>query len=304
LLAGSERALARGMTLIEAGDPAGQELLKSLRERTGRGAVVGITGSPGSGKSTLTDGLIAVARAEGRRVGVVAIDPTSPFSGGAILGDRIRMTRWHSDPAVFIRSMAARGHLGGLAAATLQVVALLDAAGFDTIFVETVGVGQSEVDVVQAADTTVVVLTPGQGDGVQAFKAGIMEIADVFCINKYDQPGADRLRREIRAAMELSGHPEGWVAPIVGTVASKGEGVEELLTRLDEHREYLIGTGGIEEARRRRVRAEVTAVLGERLRRSLAAHEAHAVDAVLSGRLGPGEVVDGLLAGLSKDTAR
>jgi len=292
------------MTLIEAGDPAGQELLKSLRERTGRGAVVGITGSPGSGKSTLTDGLIAAARAQGRRVGVVAIDPTSPFSGGAILGDRIRMTRWHSDPAVFIRSMATRGHLGGLAAATLQVVALLDAAGFDSIFVETVGVGQSEVDVVQAADTTVVVLTPGQGDGVQAFKAGIMEIADVFCINKYDQPGADRLRREIRAAMEIGEHPEGWVVPIVGTVATKGEGVEELLARLDEHRAYLMGTGGIEEARRRRVRAEVTAVLGERLRRALAEHEAHAVEAVLSGRKGPGEVVDDLLAGLSKGTAR
>lgn len=291
------------MTLVESGDSVGQELLKSLRDRTGRGAVVGITGSPGSGKSTLTDGLIAASRAQGRRVGVVAIDPTSPFSGGAILGDRIRMTRWHSDPGVFIRSMATRGHLGGLAAATLQVVALLDAAGFDTIFVETVGVGQSEVDVVQAADTTVVVLTPGQGDGVQAFKAGIMEIADVFCINKYDHPGADRLRREIRAAMELGDHGEGWVAPIVGTVASKGEGVEELLKRLDEHHAHLVDTAGIEEARRRRVRAEVTAVLGERLRRALAANEAYAVDSILSGRKGPGEVVDELLVGLSNDTA-
>ncbi len=288
------------MTLVESGDSVGQELLKSLRDRTGRGAVVGITGSPGSGKSTLTDGLIAASRAQGRRVGVVAIDPTSPFSGGAILGDRIRMTRWHSDPGVFIRSMATRGHLGGLAAATLQVVALLDAAGFDTIFVETVGVGQSEVDVVQAADTTVVVLTPGQGDGVQAFKAGIMEIADVFCINKYDHPGADRLRREIRAAMELGDHGEGWVAPIVGTVASKGEGVEELLKRLDEHHAHLVDTAGIEEARRRRVRAEVTAVLGERLRRALAANEAYAVDSILSGRKGPGEVVDELLAGFSR----
>src|SRR5690606_12433713 len=205
-----------------AGSDAGQELLRGLRDRTGRAAVVGITGSPGAGKSTLTDALIAVLREHGRRVGVVAIDPTSPFSGGAILGDRIRMTRWHSDPGVFIRSMATRGHLGGLAAATLQVVALLDAVGFDHVLIETVGVGQSEVDVVQAADTTVVVLTPGQGDGVQAFKAGIMEIADVFCINKYDLPGADRLRREVAAALELGDHDaHTWFPPIVGTVAAK-----------------------------------------------------------------------------------
>lgn len=297
LLAGNERAIARGMTLIEAGAPEGQELLRSVRERTGRGAVIGITGSPGAGKSTLTDALIAGVRATGRRVGVVAIDPTSPFSGGAILGDRIRMTRWHDDPGVFIRSMATRGHLGGLAAATLQVVALLDAAGCDTIFVETVGVGQSEVDVVQAADTTVVVLTPGQGDGVQAFKAGIMEIADIFCINKYDHPGADRLRREIRAAMELGEHPQGWAAPIVGTVASREEGVDELLQRLDEHRAYLEESGAIVTARRRRVRAEVSAILGERLRRKLSAHEDEAIAAVLSGRMSPGAVVDELLAG-------
>ena len=299
LLGGSERALARAMTLIEAGAPEGQALLTSVRDRTGRAAVVGITGSPGAGKSTLTDGLIAAARARGRRVGVVAIDPTSPFSGGAILGDRIRMTRWHSDAGVFIRSMATRGQLGGLAAATLQVVALLDAAGFDSIFVETVGVGQSEVDVVQAADTTVVVLTPGQGDGVQAFKAGIMEIADVFCINKYDHPGADRLRREIRAALELGGRSSGWEPPIVGTVASRGEGVEELLERLDAHRDFLGRSGHIDGARRRRVRAEVAAVLGERLRRALAERETEAVDAVLSGRASPGEVVDALLARLS-----
>ncbi len=300
LLAGNERAIARGMTLIEAGVPEGQELLRSVRERTGRSAVIGITGSPGAGKSTLTDALIAGVRATGRRVGVVAIDPTSPFSGGAILGDRIRMTRWHADPGVFIRSMATRGHLGGLAAATLQVVALLDAAGCDTIFVETVGVGQSEVDVVQAADTTVVVLTPGQGDGVQAFKAGIMEIADIFCINKYDHPGADRLRREIRAAMELGDHPEGWVAPIVGTVATRNEGVDELLQRLDEHRAYLEASGAIVAARRRRVRAEVSAVLGERLRRTLGEHEEEAIDAVLTGRMSPGAVVDELLAGLTE----
>jgi len=288
------------MTLIEAGAPEGQALLTSVRDRTGRGTVVGITGSPGAGKSTLTDGLIAAARAQGRRVGVVAIDPTSPFSGGAILGDRIRMTRWHSDPGVFIRSMATRGHLGGLAAATLQVVALLDAAGFDTIFVETVGVGQSEVDVVQAADTTVVVLTPGQGDGVQAFKAGIMEIADVFCINKYDHPGADRLRREIGAALELGPKETAWRPPIAGTIASRGEGVDELLGHVDDHRAFLGASGELGAARRRRVRAEVSAVLGERLRRALAEREAEAIDAVLSGSASPADVVDSLIARLGR----
>lgn len=295
-LAGDERALARAISLVEAGTESGQELLKSVRELTGRARVVGITGSPGAGKSTLTDSLIAELRSQDKRVGVVAIDPTSPFSGGAILGDRIRMTRWHSDPGVFIRSMATRGHLGGLAAATLQVVALLDAAGFDFVLVETVGVGQSEVDVVQAADTTVVVLTPGQGDGVQAFKAGIMEIADVFCINKYDQPGADRLRREVAGALELGMYDDQtWFAPIVGTVATKGEGVPELVGKIEEHQTH-VGPEGLERSRRARVRAEVVATLGEQLRRALAEGEREAVDAILAGTATPAAVVQKLLS--------
>lgn len=291
--------MARAITLVESGDPAGQQLLQAVRPHSGSGAVIGVTGSPGAGKSTLTDALIAVARSQGRRVGVVAVDPTSPFSGGAILGDRIRMTRWHTDTDVFIRSMATRGHLGGLAAATLQVVVLLDAAQYDTVIVETVGVGQSEVDVVQAADTTVVVLTPGQGDGVQAFKAGIMEIADVFCINKYDQPGADRLRREIGAALELGSFTDDvWRPPIVGTVAHKGEGAAELLAQVDAHQEFL-GAEGRANRQRRRVRAEVTAVLGEQLRRIFSEHEYEAVEAVLSGALTPAQVVGGLLSDLA-----
>ncbi len=295
LLAGDERAIARAISLVESGTDAGQELLRSVRDATGRARVVGITGSPGAGKSTLTDALIGELRGADKRVAVVAIDPTSPFSGGAILGDRIRMTRWHSDPEVFIRSMATRGHLGGLAAATLQVVALLDAAGFDYVLLETVGVGQSEVDVVQAADTTVVVLTPGQGDGVQAFKAGIMEIADVFCINKYDQPGADRLRREIAGALELGMYDgQTWFAPIVGTVATKGEGVAELMAKISEHQAH-VGEEGLEKSRRARVRAEVVATLGEMLRRVLAEGEAEAVDAVLAGSATPAEVVQRLL---------
>ena len=300
LLTGDERALARAISQVEAGTESGQKLLRSVRELTGRARVIGVTGSPGAGKSTLTDALIGELRAQDKRVGVVAIDPTSPFSGGAILGDRIRMTRWHADPGVFIRSMATRGHLGGLAAATLQVVALLDAAGFDYVLVETVGVGQSEVDVVQAADTTVVVLTPGQGDGVQAFKAGIMEIADVFCINKYDQPGADRLRREVAGALELGMYDDQtWFAPIVGTVATKGEGVAELLAKIHEHQAH-VGPEGLERSRRARVRAEVVATLGEQLRRALVEGEAEAVDAVLAGTATPAAVVRELLRRVAK----
>ncbi|HEX7002801.1 MAG TPA: methylmalonyl Co-A mutase-associated GTPase MeaB [Trueperaceae bacterium] len=204
LRAGEARALARAITLIESGDETGQRLLARLRPEGGRARVIGVTGAPGSGKSTLTDAMVGWARARDERVAVVAVDPSSPFSGGAILGDRIRMTRWHSDPGVFIRSMATRGHLGGLAAATLQVVAFLDAVGFGTILIETVGVGQSEVEIAEAADTTVLVLTPGQGDAVQAFKAGIMEIADIFVVNKADQPGANRLKREIRAMLAIA----------------------------------------------------------------------------------------------------
>ncbi|MEJ2665735.1 MAG: methylmalonyl Co-A mutase-associated GTPase MeaB [Deinococcales bacterium] len=294
---GEERALARAISLVESSSDAGEELLRGVRAHTGGARIVGITGAPGSGKSTLADGLIAAARAQGRRVGVVAVDPTSPFSGGAILGDRIRMTRWHDDREVFIRSMATRGHLGGLAAATLQVLAVLDAAGFDTLLVETVGVGQSEVDIVRVADTTVLVLTPNAGDAVQTFKAGIMEIADVFCINKYDLPGGDRLKREIRAALQLGAFPEGsWRPPIVEAIASRGEGSEAVLAQAEAHREHLARSGELEELRRRRVRFELLAIVGEQLRLALGTREDEAVDAVLAGKTTPREVVRRLLA--------
>ncbi|HET8986725.1 MAG TPA: methylmalonyl Co-A mutase-associated GTPase MeaB [Trueperaceae bacterium] len=290
-----ERALARAMTLIERQDPLGDELLRLLRPRTGRARVVGVTGSPGSGKSTLTDALIARYRAAGESVGVVAIDPSSPFSGGAILGDRIRMMRWHEDPDVFIRSMATRGHLGGLAAATLQMVALLDAVGFDHVIVETVGVGQSEIDVVEAADTTVLVLTPGAGDGVQAFKAGIMEIADVFCVNKADMPGADRVRQDVRGALDLAMPPQdAWRQPIVATVASTGVGVDDLLVRIAAHHDYLAERGALGERLRRRVRAEVTALLGALLRDAWEERQEGAVTAILAGEATPRETVAGL----------
>ena len=295
-LDGDERALARAITLVETGNPAGQALLKEVRPHAGQARIVGITGSPGSGKSTLADRLIGVARERDKRVAVVAVDPTSPFSGGSILGDRIRMTRWHQDSGVFIRSMATKGHLGGLAAATLQVVALLDAYGFDFVFIETVGVGQSEVDVVQVADTTLLVLTPGQGDGVQAFKAGIMEIADVFAVNKSDLPGSGRLKREIRAALELTHPAEGdWQPPIQETTASKNEGITELFEQLDAHHTYLQETGDLENVRRSRTRFEISALLTEQLRRALSQQEDSFVDAVLSGETTPTAAVKALL---------
>lgn len=293
-----QRALARVITLVERGGERGDELLRRLRPSTGRAAVVGITGSPGSGKSTLTDALIQDWREAGRTVAVVAIDPTSPFTGGAILGDRIRMTRWYADEGVFIRSLATRGHLGGLSAATLRVAAVLDAAGYDIVVIETVGVGQSEVDVADAADTTVVVLTPAGGDAVQAFKAGIMEVGDVFCVNKSDMPGAGRVRREVRGALDLAMPEEGaWRAPIVSTVAATGEGVSDLVKRIAAHRRHLSDRGLLEEARRRRVRSEVLALLGAELRRAWEARQERAVTDILSGQSTPAQEVRRLWAG-------
>ena len=301
----NERALARGISLLEAGDAAGAALLQAVRAHNygqfGNGQrsgahTVGVTGSPGSGKSTLTDALIAAARAQGKTVAVLAVDPTSPYSGGAILGDRVRMMRHHRDEGVFIRSMATRGHLGGLAAATLQVTALLDAYGFDLILLETVGVGQSEIDIVSVADTTLLLLTPGQGDGVQAFKAGIMEIADVFVINKADRPGSGRLRREVKAAQGLAPHDEiTWLPPILETVASTGQGVPELLERLKTHHEHLEQTGDLDTLRRQRVHFEVSALLAGQLRKRLAGLEPGSLEAVLKGEVSAAEVAAGLL---------
>ncbi|MEO7144804.1 MAG: methylmalonyl Co-A mutase-associated GTPase MeaB [Bryobacteraceae bacterium] len=230
ILAGDVRALARAATMVENGQPAARELLTELFPHAGRALTIGITGAPGTGKSTLVDGLTQTIRAEGRTVGVVAVDPTSPFSGGAILGDRIRMLRHHDDPGVFIRSTATRGWLGGLARTTMDLTLLLDAAGRDVVLVETVGVGQDEVEIVRLADVTVVVLVPGMGDGVQALKAGIMEIADVFAINKADLAGAEKLERELKAAMSLAHGRDGWTPPVVQAVASEGRGIAETLS--------------------------------------------------------------------------
>src|SRR5579864_2931875 len=230
ILAGDPRALARAATSIENRSHRAEPLLKELFAHTGKASVIGITGSPGVGKSTLVDQLAHLLRRENKQVGVIAVDPTSPYTGGAILGDRIRMLAHHADTGVFIRSMATRGWLGGLAAATTDMAVLLDAAGKEIVLIETVGVGQDEVEIAKLADVTVVVLVPGMGDDVQAIKAGIMEIADVFVINKSDQPGADRLEREIKAIHSLSTRTDGWVPPVIRTAATEGQGITDTLT--------------------------------------------------------------------------
>ncbi len=237
--AGDPRALARVITAVENRTPDHPALLKALFPHTGRAQVIGLTGAPGAGKSTLVDQLAHHYRREGKTVGIVAVDPTSPFSGGAILGDRIRMQSHHSDPGIYIRSMATRGSLGGLASATADVATVLDASGRDLVMIETVGVGQDEVDIVRLADITVVILVPGMGDDVQTIKAGIMEIADIFVINKSDREGAERGEREIRAMQSLAVRHDNWVPPIVKTVASDGTGVAELAAAIAKYETYL-----------------------------------------------------------------
>jgi len=239
LRAGDPRALARAISVIENRQSGFSDLLKSLFPHTGRARVLGLTGAPGAGKSTLVDQLARHYRKENQTVGIIAVDPTSPYTGGAILGDRIRMQDHYSDPGIFIRSMATRGSLGGLARTTADVSAVLDASGRDRILIETVGVGQDEVDIVRLADITIVILVPGMGDDVQTIKAGIMEIADIFVINKSDREGAERVEREIRAMQSLDIRNDGWVPPIVKTVASEGMGTKELAASITDYEAYL-----------------------------------------------------------------
>jgi len=236
---GDAGALARAISTVENRNPGWAELLKALFPRTGRAKILGLTGPPGAGKSTLVDQLAKQYRRQNRTVGIIAVDPTSPYTGGAILGDRIRMQDHFSDPGIYIRSMATRGSLGGLARTTADVATVLDASGRDLIMIETVGVGQDEVDIVRLADITIVILVPGMGDDVQSIKAGIMEIADIFVINKSDREGAERVEREIRALQALAARNDHWTPPIVKTVASEGIGIKELVAAIAEYETYL-----------------------------------------------------------------
>jgi LAO/AO transport system kinase len=270
VLEGDKRALARAISLVENDDPEGWALVREVYPRTGRAAVVGFTGPPGVGKSTLIGRLVEHARAGEREVAVLSIDPSSPFTQGALLGDRIRLTDHFLDPGVYIRSMASRGSLGGLSEATLQAALLMDASGKDDVFLETVGVGQAEVDIIDHADTVVLVLMPGSGDSIQALKAGVMEIPDVIAVNKADHPLTDTMVREIRGVLSL-GPQEGWRVPIVKTEASRGEGVEELAGKIAEHREFIESEGTLAERRRRNLMNEVVALAAGRLRRKLEA---------------------------------
>ena len=300
LLAGDRRALARAISLVENDDPEGWALVREVYPRTGRASVVGFTGPPGVGKSTLIGRLIEHVRGLDRQVAVLSIDPSSPFTHGALLGDRIRLTDHFLDPGVYIRSMATRGSLGGLSEATLQAALLMDASGMDDVFLETVGVGQAEVDIIDHADTVVLVLMPGSGDSIQALKAGVMEIPDVIAVNKADHPLTDTMVREIRGVLSL-GPQEGWRVPIVKTEASRNEGVEELAGKIAEHRVFIEEQGTLAERRKRNLMNEVVALAAGRLRRTLEAQVRddpeiqELLDEVVARRLDPASAAAKLL---------
>lgn len=266
--AGAPRAVARLISLVEDAHPALREVMAALAPHTGHAHIIGITGSPGVGKSTLTNALVGILRARGKRVGILAVDPSSPFSGGALLGDRIRMQDHALDPDVYIRSMASRGHLGGLSWTTPQALRVLDAAGCEVILVETVGVGQSEVEVAGLADTTLVLLAPGMGDGIQAAKAGILEIGDVFVVNKADRDGADATVRDIRHMISLGdrSEPNLWRSPVLKTVAARDDGVAEVMAAIDDHYAWMEASGTLRDRRVRRAVDEIEAIAIQALR--------------------------------------
>src|SRR5437764_5170755 len=270
LMSGDRRALARAISLVEDDDPEGWALVREVYPHTGKSAIVGFTGPPGVGKSTLLAALTKLERERDRTIGVLSIDPSSPFTKGALLGDRIRLADHFLDPGVFIRSMASRGALGGLSEAALQTALLMDASGRDVILLETVGVGQADVDIIDHADTVVLVLMPGSGDSIQALKAGVMEIPDVIVVNKADHPLTDTMVREIKAVLALG--PQGdWEVPVIRTDAVKGEGVAELAERLDDHHAFIEAEGTLSARRRRNLMNEVLAIAGFRMRRELEA---------------------------------
>ena len=298
---GDARAVARLISLVEDASPALRDVMAGLAPYTGNAQIVGITGPPGVGKSTSTNALVKALRASGKRVGVLAVDPSSPFSGGALLGDRVRMQDHALDKEVYIRSMASRGHLGGLAWSTPQALRVLDAAGCDVVLIETVGVGQSEVEIAGLADTTLVLTAPGMGDGIQAAKAGILEIGDLFVVNKADRDGAEQVRRDLRNMIALADRSEeSWKPPIVLTVAQTGQGVDEVVEKVDEHRRWLESSGELARRRVRRARDEIEAIAVTALRRRWGnVHERTELDElaeqVVEGKSDPYTAADSLL---------
>jgi LAO/AO transport system kinase len=288
---GSARAVARLISLVEDASPALREVMALLAPHAGHARVVGLTGSPGVGKSTSTSALVAAYRERGMRVGVLAVDPSSPFSGGALLGDRVRMQDHATDDGVFIRSMASRGHLGGLSWATPQALRVLSAAGCDVVLLETVGVGQAEVEVARLADTTLVLLAPGMGDGIQAAKAGILEVADVFVVNKADREGADTVVRDLRYMLSLGDRrtDEGWRVPIVKTIAAKGEGADEVVEEIERHGAWLDSSGALDARRRERAADEVEAIAVTTLRERIGDLRSGALLDELAGRVVAGD---------------
>lgn len=305
LLAGDRRALARAITLIENDDAAGWELVSEIYPHTGKARVTGFTGPPGVGKSTLVGALSGELRKQDRDVAVLAIDPSSPFTQGALLGDRIRLTDHFLDRKVFIRSMASRGALGGLSEAALQAALLMDASGKDDVLIETVGVGQGEIDIVDHADTIVLALMPGSGDSIQALKAGVMEIPDVIVVNKSDHPMTDTMVREVKGALSLGETQEGWKVPILRTEAARGEGVDELAAKIAEHRAFIESEGTLATRRARNLRAEVLGIATARLRRKLEVaieddpRVADLLAKVVRRELDPASAAAGLLEGES-----
>lgn len=304
--AGSPRAVARLISLVEDGHPALREVMGALAPHSGTAHVIGITGSPGVGKSTSTNALVGAFRKRGKRIGVLAVDPSSPFSGGALLGDRVRMQDHALDPEVYIRSMASRGHLGGLSWTTPQALRVLDAAGCDVILVETVGVGQSEVEIAGLADTTIVLLAPGMGDGIQAAKAGILEIGDLFVVNKADREGADATVRDIRHMISLGDRTEPglWRPPVVKTVAARGQGIDEVMEALDKHVAWMEETGALRQRRVRRAGDEIESIALQQLRARMGdLRHGNGVDelaaAVVDGKTDPYAAADQVVAALA-----
>ncbi len=297
---GDPRALARLISLVENGSPQLRGVMKLIAPRTGQARVVGLTGAPGVGKSTVTGAVVRAYRNRGLRVGVLAVDPTSPFTGGALLGDRVRMQDHATDSGVFIRSMASRGHLGGLSWAAPQALRILDAAGFQVVLIETVGVGQAEVEIASLADTTMVIVAPGMGDSVQAAKAGILEIADIFVVNKNDRPGAQEAIRDLRAMLAMARYEDGaWKPPIVPVSAMRGDGIDDLVARLDAHGEWLAASGERDRKRLARARDEISAMAMATVRQRIGALPGEArleelAAQVASGKLDPYSAADEL----------